>query len=122
MILADTSVWIDHFRSSNLHFSDLLENDRIICHEFVIGELACGNIKNRKEILGLLNNLRSIEPASLEETLYFIEENKLMGKGLGWVDVNLLASSLLNNFVLWTMDRRLSSAADKLKVSYKYVQ
>ncbi len=122
MILADTSVWIDHFRSSNLHFSDLLENDRIICQEFVIGELACGNIKNRKEILGLLNNLRSIEPASLEETLYFIEENKLMGKGLGWVDVNLLASSILNNFVLWTMDRRLSSAADKLKVSYKYVQ
>jgi len=122
MILADTSVWIDHFRSSNSHFSDLLENDRIICHEFVIGELACGNIKNRKEISGLLNNLRSIEPASLEETLYFIEENKLMGKGLGWVDVNLLASSILNNFVLWTMDRRLSSAADKFKVSYKYVQ
>jgi len=122
MILADTSVWIDHFRSSNLHFSDLLGNDRIICHEIVIGELACGNIKNRKEILGLLNNHGSIEPASLEETLYFIEENKLMGKGLGWADVNLLASSILNNFVLWTMDRRLSSAADKLKVSYKYVQ
>ncbi len=122
MILADTSVWIDHLRSSNLHFSDLLENDRIICHEFVIGELACGNIKNRKEILELLNNLRNIEPASLEETLYFIEENKLMGKGLGWVDVNLLASSILNNYVLWTMDRRLSTAAEKLKVSYKYAQ
>ena len=122
MILADTSVWIDHFRSSNLHFSDLLENDRIICHEFVIGELACGNIKNRKEISGLLNNLRSIEPACLEETLYFIEENKLMGTGLGWVDVNLLASSILNNCVLWTKDTRLSKAADKLKVSYKYIQ
>ena len=122
MILADTSVWIDHFRSSNLHFSDLLENDRIICHEFVIGELACGNMKNRKEILGLLNNLKSLETASFEETLYFIDENRLIGKGLGWVDVNLLASSILNNCVLWTKDTRLSKAADKLKVSYKYVQ
>ena len=122
MILADTSVWIDHFRSSNLHFSDLLENDRIICQEFVIGELACGNIKNRKEILGLLNNLKSLETASFEETLYFIDENRLIGKGLGWVDVNLLASSILNNCVLWTKDTRLSKAADKLKVSYKYIQ
>ena len=122
MILADTSVWIDHFRSSNLHFSDLLENDLIICHEFVIGELACGNIKNRKNISRLLNNLRSIQPASLEETLYFIEENRLIGKGLGWVDVNLLASSILNNCVLWTKDTRLSATADKLKVSYKYIQ
>ena len=122
MNLADTSVWIDHFRRSNLHFSDLLENDRIICHEFVIGELASGNIKNRKEILRLLNNFRSIEPASLEETLYFIEKNRLMGKGLGWADVSLLASSILNNCVLWTKDTRLSAAADKLKVSYKYIQ
>ncbi|NIP37653.1 MAG: PIN domain-containing protein [Candidatus Dadabacteria bacterium] len=122
MILAHTSVWIDYFRSSNSHFSDLLENDRIICHELVIGELACGNLKNRKEILRLLNNLRNIEPASFHETLYFIEENKLMGKGLGWVDVSLLASTIINDCILWTMDKRLSSAAKKLKVNYKYVQ
>jgi hypothetical protein len=72
--------------------------------------------------LRLLNNLKSLETASFEETLYFIEKNRLMGKGLGWVDVNLLASSILNNCVLWTTDKRLSSAADKLKISYKYVQ
>jgi len=89
-----------------------------VCHPFVVGELACGNIKNRKEILSLLQTLPMAETAEHQEVLHFIEHNRLMGKGLGYIDVHLLASALLTKIPLWTSDKRLKAASGELGLSY----
>jgi hypothetical protein len=120
MILADTSVWIDHFRRGNDHFSDLLEKDRISLHSFILGELACGNLKNRLKTLDWLQNLSFVTLAREEEALLFIETHKLYGIGLGYVDAHILASAKLSGFALWTLDKRLQEIARSLKVSYNY--
>lgn len=115
-VLADTSVWVDHLRRGNDKFADLLENDEVLCHPFVIGELACGNLKNRNEILALLTALPVSLKASDEEAIEFIERHRLMGRGLGYIDLHLLASAMLTQTRLWTLDKRLSRAAAKLGV------
>jgi predicted nucleic acid-binding protein len=89
-----------------------------VCHALVVGELACGNIKNRKEILSLLQTLPMAETAEHQEALHFIEHNRLMGKGLGYIDVHLLASALLARIPLWTSDKRLKAASAELGLSY----
>ena len=88
------------------------------CHPFIVGELACGNIKNRFEFLSLLQSLTMAPTVSLEELLYFINRHMLIGMGIGFVDAHLLASALLSRMPLWTSDKKLKAAAKKLDVSY----
>jgi hypothetical protein len=116
MILVDTSIWISHLRRSNDQLRALLGRDAVCCHPFIIGELACGNLKNRTEILTLLGALPAAEVAEPEEILPFIEKSQLMGKGLAYVDVHLLASAILSNVGFWTADRPLAEAARSLGI------
>ena len=111
MILADTSVWVDHLRHGNRELIDHLEAGEVMCHPFVIGELACGRLSPRAGILELLNRLPSLPSASRDEVMSFIEARRLDGRGLGWIDVHLLASAVLGGAQLWTLDRRLADAA-----------
>lgn len=90
-----------------------------MCHPFIIGELACGNLKNRNEILSLLRSLPLAPTIEFDEFIFFIERNRLMGTGIGFVDVHLLASAKLIEIPLWTADKRLKSAATKLYLAYK---
>ncbi len=116
MILADTNVWINHFRESDAELISHLNIGFVACHPFIIGELACGNLGT--EILMLLQALPSTPIVETIEVLEFIENNSLMGRGLGYVDIHLLASAIIDNVVLWTFDRRLNQAAIELCVSY----
>lgn len=119
MILVDTSVWIGHFRKGNARLEELLIEGHVACHPFIIGELACGNLKKRGEIILLLHALPTVTAISNDEALYFIEEKRLMGLGIGIVDVHLLASAIITNTPLWTNDRRLKEVARKLDILYK---
>ena len=118
MVLVDTSVWIDHLRNGNSYLQELLDSDEVACHPFIIGELACGNLKNRAEILNLLKFLPQINQAGHDEVMYFIETNRLMGRGLGYVDMNLLASAVLADSLLWTLDKKLDETNKILKTNY----
>lgn len=111
MILVDTSVWVDHFRFGDVDLAELLDRGDVACHPFVVGELACGSLKNRGEILQLLSHLPQLPMAAHEEALALIQSRRLMGKGIGWIDIHLLASALLAGVALWTRDRRLDAAA-----------
>lgn len=119
MILVDTSIWVSHFRSGNAHIRELLQKGEVVSHPFIIGELACGNLKNRKEILSLLQALPMATIAGHEEVLQLIGNQRLMGLGLGYVDVHLLAAAFLTAAPLWTNDRILKEAAIKLQIAYK---
>lgn len=112
MILVDTSVWVDHLRKGNDALAALLLKAEVACHPMVIGELACGNLERREEVLALLHALPSTERVSDDEVLFFIEQHRLGGRGLGLVDMHLLASCALSAATLWTFDRRLQQAAD----------
>jgi predicted nucleic acid-binding protein len=114
MVLVDTSVWVEHLRSGNIGLESLLNDGDVVCHPFIIGELACGNLKNRAEIISLLQELPLALQADDEEALHFIEDRKLMGKGIGYVDVHLLMSAILTKSSLWTLDKRLHDVAGKL--------
>lgn len=106
MVLVDTSVWVEHFRQGKIGLDDLLNEGQVACHPFVIGELACGNLKNRFQILSLLSTLPTALVAEHDEVMQFIETHHLMGKGLGFIDAHLLASALLTGIPLWTLDKR----------------
>ena len=117
MILVDTSVWIDHLQTSIALLADALEAEDVLVHPFVIGELACGEMKERHKVLGLLTTLPSIVVATDEEVLLFIENHRLMGKGIGYVDAHLLASTALTDGAqLWTRDKRLIAIAEQLQI------
>jgi predicted nucleic acid-binding protein len=118
MILADTSVWIDHLRSPNGPLFTALDDGDIAMHPFVIGELACGNLRNRRELLSLWRNLPLAPTATDAEALAFIERHELMGRGLGFVDIHLLASTALGESMrIWTKDRRLAAIAATLELA-----
>ena len=119
MVLVDTSVWVSHFRKRNAGLADLLNNGEVACHPFIVGELACGNLKNRTTILSLLESLPMILAAEHEEVLVFIESNRLMGKGLGYVDVHLITSALLTGLSIWTLDDRLEQVADVFHLKHQ---
>lgn len=119
MVLADTSVWISHLREGNNTMEFLLNEGIVVCHPFIIDELASGNLKNRREILSLLQELPAVEMAEHEEILQFIDKNYLMGKGLGLTDIHLLASAVLTDIPLWTNDKILKQISAKMKVEYK---
>ena len=119
MILVDTSIWIDHLRTGDERLIDLLDSSQILAHTFVIGELACGNLRKRDEVLRLLNDLPQAPVASQEEVLHFIERNRLMGQGIGYIDAHLLASTALaDRALIWTRDQRLQKIARKLKLDF----
>jgi len=111
MILVDTSVWIAHFRKGGSRLGGLLNEALVMVHPFVMGELACGNLKNRARILSDLEALPSAVSATHEEVMRLIEDRKLWGLGIGWIDGHLLASALLSNCQFWTLDGRLDRAA-----------
>ncbi len=117
MILVDTSIWIDHLRKGNDALSLLLEQDLVLTHPFIIGELACGSMVNRREILRLLETLPAAVSAGDEEVLQLVETKRLYGVGIGWIDVHLLASAQLSHAPLWTSDRRLKRAAESLRIA-----
>ena len=118
MVLVDTSVWVEHFRRGLPELAGLLDAGSVVCHPFVIGELACANLKNRREILELLQTLCTCPVATHEEVLSFIETNHLMGHGLGYFDTHLWASAKLSGVPLWTLDRPLMTASSRLNVAY----
>lgn len=119
MILVDTSVWVDHLRASDVALVELLNQGSVLGHPFIVGELACGNLQNRREVLDLLNNLPQAPLASVDETLLYIENRALMGRGIGYIDVHLLASVSLDlNTLLWTRDKCLQKVAHELSLAY----
>ena len=116
MVLVDTSVWVDHFRRGNPRLAKMLLDVEVLCHPFVVGELACGRVAQRRAVLSLLVKLPQCETANHEEVLAFVESNRLVGSGIGWIDAHLLASAVLTGAALWTLDRRLHAAARSLRI------
>ena len=114
MVLVDTSVWVAHLRQGAIGLEALLHDGLVVCHPFIVSELACGNLQNRSEILSLLQRLPGAIRAGHEEVLQFIEHDGLMGKGLGYIDIHLLASARLTGVPLWTLDKKLNEVAIKL--------
>jgi predicted nucleic acid-binding protein len=119
MILVDTSIWIAHLRHGSRQLEKMLMDAEVMCHPFIIGELACGNLKNRNEIISLLQSLPMAPTIEIGEFLFFIDRNRLMGKGIGFVDVHILASAQLTGVRLWTADKRLKAAAVSLDLTFK---
>lgn len=118
MILVDTSVWIDHLRAGNRRLKALLDAAKVLTHPFVIGELACGSLRSRSRIMTLLKTLPEAQVAEHEEVLGFVEDERLSGQGIGWIDAHLLASVRLSGVPLWTLDRQLLKVASTLKVAF----
>jgi predicted nucleic acid-binding protein len=119
MVLVDTSVWVDHLRSNNSGLKNLLNKGHVVCHPFIVGELACGNLSNRSEILSLLQALPLATHAEHEEVMRFIENYSLMGKGIGYIDMHLIASALLTKAPIWTLDKKLKKVSFKVGLEYK---
>jgi len=120
MIMVDTSIWIDHLRAGESALEKLLEAGRVWTHPFVVGELACGNLKHRKSILSCLKDLPIARVATDDETLVYIEAHALMGRGIGYIDAHLLASvALTGSTRLWTRDKRLHAVAESLMFDWR---
>jgi hypothetical protein len=118
MILADTSVWVQFFRSGDSELRTLLEQGLVAMHEFVLGELACGNLRDRSRTLAELQLLPRIESATTDETLSLIANHRLHGRGLGWIDAHLLAAALLARVEIYTRDRALAKTAHDLAIAH----
>jgi predicted nucleic acid-binding protein len=118
LILVDTSVWVDYLRMGDPEMASLLETGQVCSHDFVVGELACGSLRNRAEILGLLRSLPRLATVSEEEALFFIEDRHLMGLGVGYIDVHLLAATILASARLWTRDKALRIVAEQAGRAY----
>lgn len=119
MVLVDTSIWIEHLRKGLSSLEKLLIDMEVMCHQFITGELACGNIRNREEFLSLVQALPVAPVIEHDEFLYFIEMNKLMGQGAGFVDVHLLASAIVSDAFLWTADKNLKRIAEEMAIAFK---
>jgi len=118
MVLVDTSVWVSHFRRKNNRLENLLSQEFVHCHPLIIGELACGHLHNRDEILYLMHELPSVIQATDKDVLVFIEKNHLAAKGLGIVDIHLLASASLSGLRIWTEDKRMDHIAHQLQLAF----
>ena len=119
MVLVDTSVWVSHLRNGNTELANLLNNGSVLCHPLIVGELACGNLKDRAVILSFLILLPMSIEADHEEVFSFIENKRLMGKGIGYIDAQLAASAVLTGVPIWTLDKKLAQVADGLHIKYK---
>lgn len=113
MILADTSIWIDHLRDGDAELRDRLTAGGIVCHPFVAAEIALGSLKDRHDVLGLLDRLPALPMADAQEVRTLIEARRLFSRGIGFVDASLIAACLLApGTTLWTRDRRLAAVAE----------
>jgi predicted nucleic acid-binding protein len=121
MILADTSVWVNHFRQEDPRLRQALLDGHVLMHPFVIGEIACGNLRSRTKVLRDLERLPSAVAADHEEVVGFLDQHRLFGVGISWIDVHLLASARLSSCRLWTLDRRLLTAASTLHLGYSAI-
>jgi predicted nucleic acid-binding protein len=117
MILVDTSVWVEHFRKGLQELEILLNEGEVATHPFIIGELACGGLTNRSEILSLLQSLPALTTIDLDEYLHFVSSHQIIGKGIGFVDIHILASAYIDSNFLWTLDKKLHAIATKMKLS-----
>jgi predicted nucleic acid-binding protein len=117
MVLVDTSVWVHHLREGNAELEKLLNQGQVMCHRFIIGEIACGNIKNRTQILTFLQLLPLVTQAKHEEVMEFIVTNKLMGRGLAYIDMHLSASAKLTGIPMWTFDKRFDKPIRNLELA-----
>lgn len=117
MILADTSIWIEHFRKNERQLANLLLENRVCIHPMIIGEIACGSLRQRGEVLPLLKLLPFIEVASYDEVMHFVDKRRVFGQGVGWIDVNLLASCLIAGVTIWTNDKSLRKVAQTLDLA-----
>jgi len=116
VILVDTSVWVRHLREGDARLAAALDRAEVWTHPWVVGELACGRLADRAAVLGLLRALPTAAVARDDEALALLERRSLMGRGIGWVDVHLLASALISAVRIWTLDRRLAAVAAELGV------
>jgi predicted nucleic acid-binding protein len=119
VILVDTSVWVEHLRRGSPPLAERLVAGEVLGHPFVTGEIACGTLRHRARVLESLQALPRAEVASDEEVLRLVEVRRLHGRGLGWVDVHLLASALLTRAALWTLDLALGEAARSAGVAHR---
>lgn len=119
MIIVDTSIWVDHLKVGDLELTNLLNDEKVYQHPLIVAELALGSLKSRNSILNLLDDLPQAQVASITEVRTFIEANSLFSRGIGYVDVSLLASCLLSTDTkIWTRDKRLARAAVDLRIGY----
>ena len=120
MILVDTSVWVDHLRHGDPKLTQELESGLVLSHPFVIGELACGDLRDRARVLAALESLPQSPQATQAEALSFLHRHKLHGCGIGWIDVHLLAATALAaGSSLWTRDKRLIAVAEGLGLNHR---
>ncbi len=118
MILVDTSIWVEHLRAGNKTLARLLDDQQALIHPFIIGEIALGYIRQRELVLNALLEITQAAVASHEEALHFINEKKLFGTGIGYVDAHLLASArLVPGTTLWTHDKNLFDAASRMALA-----
>ena len=118
MVLVDTSIWVEYLSAGHRGLEALLKEGNVACHELIIGELACGSIKNRREILPLLQALPRVVEAEHDEAMRFIDRHRLIGKGLGFIDVHLMVSALLSDTALWTLDKVLKAESSRLGIAF----
>jgi predicted nucleic acid-binding protein len=118
-MLVDSSVWIDHFRRSDPALVAALDRGDVQCHDFVIGELACGTLQRRDLVLAFIQALPRIPGVTHDEAMALVAERRLWAKGLGWIDVSLVAAALVAGVRLWTRDRRLGEVVRDLDLSWE---
>jgi predicted nucleic acid-binding protein len=119
VVLVDTSIWINHFRSGNDRLEKLLDEQKVLGHPFVIGEIALGDLSNMSTILRDLSSLDAATVATDDEVLRFIVDQSLAGAGIGLIDVHLLAATFLTlGSKLWTLDRKLLAVAARMKIAF----
>ncbi len=121
-MLVDTSVWIDHLRHGDADLKAALLAGQVAIHPFVVGEIACGGLRARAEVLGLLQALPQLPPATDKEVLFFMEAHALMGRGIGYIDMHLLAAVRLGGRTLWTRDKRLHAISVDLGLAYTEIR
>jgi predicted nucleic acid-binding protein len=120
VILADTSVWVDHLRSGEARLAELLQAGRVVGHALVVAEIALGSLRERTLVLRLLDGLAPLPVARENEVRMLVEQRRLFGRGIGFVDASLLASCLLvPGTRIWTRDRKLDAVANDLGVSFR---
>ena len=119
-VLVDTSVWVSHFKQRDARLVALLEAGLVVCHPYVVVEVACGTPPRRSEIIDMLSEMERVSVASPDELLALLHRRALFGRGCGFVDVSLLASALLSDqTLLWTLDKRLEAVATELGRDYR---
>lgn len=118
MILVDSSVWISHLKTANKQLVSLLQDNTVLIHPFILGELSLGSMKNRDEFLSLIDLLPSCIESNNRETLQFVNTHKLFGQGIGWIDANLLVSCFKSKSKIWTLDKSLQKIASRFHLSF----